>query len=70
MAFPQTLNELVPSGYKFSNHATCKGCGEDLEWWTTPTGRKIPMNPMSKGSDKAEAHWSTCTEQDSFRRDK
>ena len=68
MAFPRTLNDMIPSGYQFDNHAECKGCGDFIEWWITPSGKKIPMNPMSAGSDSATAHWSTCTEQDQFRK--
>ena len=62
MAFPRTLNDMIPSGYQFDNHAECRGCGNDIEWWITPSGKKIPMNPMSAGSDSATAHLSTCTE--------
>lgn len=68
MAFPRTLNEMVPAGYKYEGEGICKGCGDELEWWETPSGKKIPMNPMPSGSSPAVAHWSTCVEQDSFRK--
>lgn len=68
MAFPKTFDELKPAGYTFDNYAICRGCGDDIEWWITPTGKKIPMNPMSSGSSPAIAHFTTCTEADSFRR--
>ena len=68
MAFPRTLNEMTTAGYGFDNHATCRGCGDEIEWWITPNGKKIPMNPMERGSSPATAHWSTCTERDSFRK--
>lgn len=68
MAFPKTLNEMKAAGYKFENSAACKGCGEDIEWWTTPTGKKIPMNEMTSGDSSATAHWATCSEADSFRK--
>ena len=67
MPIPKTLNELKTAGYIFENESTCKGCGDDLEWWTTPSGKKIPMNPMA-GDSPAVAHWSTCIESDSFRK--
>lgn len=67
MAFPKTLDEMVPAGYKFNGEATCKGCGDDIEWWETPTGKKIPVNPMPKSSSEVVPHWATCTEADSFR---
>jgi hypothetical protein len=68
MAFPQTFDEMKARGYQFDNDAICRGCGDDIEWWITPTGKKIPMNPMTSGSSQAVAHWATCTEQDTFRR--
>lgn len=67
MPFPKDLDALKLAGYVFSNHAVCKGCGSDIEWWTTPRGAKIPMNPMDRGSSPAEAHFRSCPEADSFR---
>lgn len=55
-------------GYVFLNHATCLGCGADLEWWTTPKGSKMPMNPMDRGTSPAITHFSTCPEAGSFRK--
>jgi hypothetical protein len=68
MPFPRTLDELKAAGYRFDNEATCRGCGDDLEWWISPTGKKIPINPMSAGTSLATAHWATCSESDSFRK--
>jgi hypothetical protein len=68
MAFPKIFDELKPAGYKFDGEGTCKGCGDEIEWWQTPSGKKIPMNQMAKGSDAATPHWQTCTEADSFRK--
>jgi hypothetical protein len=33
MSFPQTLDEMKSFGYSFQDHATCRGCGSDIEWW-------------------------------------
>lgn len=68
MAFPKTFDEMKPAGYKFLGNATCKGCGDDIEWWETPNGKKIPMNPMTSGSSEAVAHWSTCSDAPVFRK--
>ena len=68
MGFPCTLSDMVPAVYSFDGEGVCKGCGNDIEWWTTPTGKKIPMNPMPGSKDAATAHWTTCEEADSFRR--
>ena len=67
MLFPKNFGELKAANYHFDNDAVCRGCGDDIEWWITPTGKKIPMNPMTSDSSPAVAHWSTCTEADSFR---
>lgn len=68
MAFPKTADEMKDQGYRFDNDANCRGCGDEIEWWFTPGGKKIPMNPMPRGTSEAVAHWATCTEQSSFRR--
>ena len=62
MAFPKTLNEMKAFNYRFDNYGTCKGCGEDIEWYKTPNGKKIPMNPMTGGDSEAVAHWATCSD--------
>lgn len=68
MPFPKNLDELVQAGYIFENDAVCKGCGADITWYRTPTGKMIPMDPMERGVSPAIAHWSTCPERDSFRK--
>jgi len=69
-SFPKTLDELKARGYRFSGDGVCRGCGQDIEWWKTTRDKSIPMNIMERGSDAAVAHWNTCTEADSFRKDK
>lgn len=68
MPFPKTCDELKASGYIFSGHGTCKGCGGDIEWWMTPSGKSIPMDPMERGLSPATTHWNTCTDSAGFRR--
>jgi hypothetical protein len=67
MPFPKTLDDMKPAGYRFDNDAVCRGCGDDIEWWITPNGKKIPMNPMQRGVSEAVAHWATCTDAPLFR---
>jgi hypothetical protein len=64
MGFPQTIEELKAAGYKFDGESQCKGCGADIEWWTTPRGKKMPVD-----HGKATPHWSTCTKANEFRAD-
>lgn len=68
MPFPKNLRELKAQGYLYSNDAVCKGCGEDIEWWSSPAGNKIPMNPMTGDSSEAVAHWTTCSNASDFRK--
>jgi hypothetical protein len=70
MPFPQTWDEMIAAGYVWDNDSVCKGCGDPIMWFKTPNGKPIPMNPMQRGSDAAVAHFSTCTEADSFRKPK
>lgn len=70
MGFPRTLKEMKEYGYKFSGDATCKGCQEDIEFWETPRGKKIPMDPMPMENSAAIAHWTTCENAPLFRDDK
>src|SRR5208282_153230 len=44
MGFPQTIEELKAAGYKFDGESQCKSCGADIEWWTTPRGKKMPVD--------------------------
>lgn len=62
MGFPQTINGLKNAGYKFEGESQCKTCGADIEWWTTPKGKKMPTDHGT-----ARPHWETCPEADSHR---
>ena len=68
MAFPKTSDELKAAGYVFDNDATCRGCGDEIEWWKTPSGKSMPFNPMPSSSTPAIAHWATCSDAPSFRK--
>lgn len=70
MAFPKTLDELKPAGYTFTGEGRCKGCGEEIEWWKTPSGKNLPLNPMERGISEAVAHWATCPDAARFRKGK
>jgi hypothetical protein len=64
---PKTRDEQMLAGYKFSNHARCRGCHQDIEWWTTPRMRKIPVDLMQSGNDPWISHFATCPDVDQFR---
>lgn len=69
MPFPQTFSALMQAGYRFSNHAKCRGCHADIEWWTTPNDRKMPFDPMDETNEAAPAvsHHATCPNAEDFR---
>ena len=74
VSIPKTSNELRAEGYEYSNDAICRGCQEEIEWWITPTGHRMPMSVKRIGTVKTgfqefrESHFATCTEADSFRK--
>jgi len=35
MPFPQDFDALKLAGYRFDNHARCRGCNAEVEWWFT-----------------------------------
>jgi hypothetical protein len=66
MPFPETLEELKNAGYIFSNQANCRGCGAAIEWFTTPSGKKMPFDVDKDGN--IESHFATCPKADTFRK--
>lgn len=68
MGFPADRDALIRSGYRFDNHAKCRGCDSEVEWYTTPRGNKLPFNLMQNGDSPAIAHFVTCPNAEEFRR--
>lgn len=63
MPFPKTKDELTAAGYKYDNKSRCRGCNSEIEWWITPKGKKMPLDPGTM-----EPHWGTCPQAQDFRR--
>src|ERR1700690_324305 len=63
MPFPTTIEGLKEANYKFEGDGVCKGCGADIEWWTTPSQRKMPTNHGT-----ATPHWGTCPNRQDFKK--
>lgn len=64
--FPKTLQGLVDAGYIDTGNVTvCKGehCTDELRWFITPKGKKIPLNNAT-----LEPHWGECPDAQSFRK--
>lgn len=66
MAFPKILEELVQQGYKFENDSHCTGCNASIEWWTTPRGKKMPLDVDEAGN--VVSHFVTCPKAKDFRK--
>ena len=46
---------LESLGCTFHKMAPCRLCAADMEWWTTETGKWLPINPGT-----IDPHWNTC----------
>jgi hypothetical protein len=68
MSFPATLAELEQAGYKRGVRATCSGCLQPIEWWSTPNGARMPMDPMDGPEAKATSHFAVCPQAAQFRK--
>ena len=68
MPFPKTRASLKEAGYRFDNHAKCRGCGQEIEWYFTPKGGKMPFDLMQEDNSPAVSHFATCPNADEFRR--
>lgn len=40
---PNTEQGLEAAGYVFEGTGKCRGCGEEIAWYRTPTGNRIPL---------------------------
>jgi hypothetical protein len=64
-----TMKLVLP----MTNHGTCRSCGAAVDWYTTWTGKAMPMNvgaqplpttdlldPNFGVFDTKDSHWATC----------
>jgi hypothetical protein len=68
--FPKNSTELKFRGYTRSGPSACRECAAAIEWWITPTGKRIPINAMPELLTPAIPHWTTCTNPNRFRKAK
>ena len=68
MSFPYNYSEMKTQGYAFLSMDSCRGCGRAIEFWRTPAGKSIPMDPMDQPDSPAISHFATCTKASQFRR--
>lgn len=55
LEIPNTETALEAAGYIYQNTSTCKGCGEEIAWYSTPTGGMIPLEEGT-----LDPHPTTC----------
>jgi hypothetical protein len=72
--FPATSDRLKAEGYEYDNDGFCRGCGELIEWWITPNGKKMPMEVVKTAiiqhatADVRQPHFASCPKAADFRR--
>lgn len=71
MPLPDTKEGFEAIGWILDNEARCRYCDEQIEWWITRDGKKIPISVIDeKDTSKAfpqpilrtirRAHFSDC----------
>ena len=61
----KTEAELKACGYRFKDKSLCSGCQARIEWWVTPGGKHMPLDPNTY-----EPHWGSCVARDQFKKKK
>ena len=59
---------LERAGWKRNNYSRCSGCRAPVEWWTTPKGSRMPMDPMPDPWSAVVSHFATCPHAGLFRK--
>ena len=74
LTWPATSDQMKAAGYEYDNESFCRGCGNVIEWWVTPSGKKMPVSvvrtaTVNKASgDVREPHFATCDRVNQFRK--
>jgi hypothetical protein len=68
MPFPATRKEMEEQGYRCKSYTRCRGCNDSMEFWSTPKGGSIPMNPMPYADSPAVSHYVNCPKAKAFRK--
>lgn len=70
MSFPATRRDMEEQGYACKDYTRCKGCNRSMEFWYTPDGKSIPMDPMPLAESPAVSHFVSCPKAKEFRKKK
>jgi len=63
MGFPKTEMELEAAGYVFEGSGRCRACNQEIAWYRTPAGKRMPLDEGT-----LEPHWAACTDPELFRK--
>lgn len=63
MTFPKTEIELEQAGYEYEGSGKCRACGQEIAWYRTPAGKRMPLEEGT-----LEPHWAKCPNAKDFRR--
>lgn len=73
MKWPATRNELYRAGYQREFEIPtrpCKRCNTSIEFWRTPEGKLMPLEPSPENKNEMLCHYATCPHADEFRKEK
>jgi hypothetical protein len=67
--YPRTRVGLERAGFsRITKAAVCRGCDAPIEWWKTPTGRKIPLTVTIRGQfEQLTMHMESCPNRGQFK---
>jgi hypothetical protein len=60
-AFPPTWEEMHEAGYRFERRTRCRHCSKEIEWWTSPSGRWVPLDHAPEVGIFYVSHWIKCS---------
>jgi hypothetical protein len=69
MPFPKDREAMEKQGYRREFYSRCRGCHAAMEWWYSPAGKRLPMDPMEHPDTPAISHFATCPEAQKFRKE-
>ncbi len=69
MPFPRTIEALEAAGYRYGTNGQCRGCGSQIQWFSTPAQKWMPFN-MPNQMGEFDNHWSTCPVRGRFKKEK
>jgi hypothetical protein len=64
--WPAERTKLTIAGYRFKYARACRLCRAQIEFWSTPEHKLIPLDRRT--DERRVPHWSTCPDAAEFRK--